>query len=104
MSKKFNPFQRLRTENSLEDVLGILKKEYKWEAAMDKIDVKQAWKNLMGPVISNYTQEVLLQREVLYVSLTSAVLREELSYGKDKIIHMLNEELKKPLIRSIVFR
>jgi len=36
--------------------------------------------------------------------LSSAVLREELSYGKDKIIKMINEELRKDLVRSLVLR
>ena len=34
----------------------------------------------------------------MYVALSSAVLREELSYGKDKIIKMINEELKKEVV------
>jgi len=32
------------------------------------------------------------------------VLREELSYGKEKIINMLNEELGKTIIKKIVLR
>jgi hypothetical protein len=40
----------------------------------------------------------------LYVKLTSAVLREELSYGKQKIIVMLNEELRKEIVKDLVLR
>ncbi len=71
---------------------------------MDKIDVEQAWKNLMGNGVNSYTQEVILKGTTLYVKLSSAVLREELSYGKHKIIKMLNEELRKELYHRLVLR
>jgi hypothetical protein len=37
------------------------------------------------------------------VKLNSSVLREELSYGKDKIIEMINKALGKDLIHDIRF-
>jgi hypothetical protein len=40
----------------------------------------------------------------MYVALSSAVLREELSYGKEKIIKMINEELRKDLVTNLVLR
>ena len=38
------------------------------------------------------------------VSLSSSVLREELSLGKSKIVQMLNEELGKDLVKKIILR
>ncbi|MDG1052323.1 MAG: DciA family protein, partial [Flavobacteriaceae bacterium] len=40
----------------------------------------------------------------LYVSLSSSVLRQELSYGKQKIVDLINEEIGKNLINKIVLR
>ena len=45
-------------------------------------------KNLMGNGVNNYTHSVSLRRGTLFVELTSSVLREELSYGKLKIIKL----------------
>jgi hypothetical protein len=36
--------------------------------------------------------------------LSSSVLREELSYGKEKIIAMLNEAIGKNVIKKLVLR
>ena len=58
----------------------------------------------MGNAISKYTTDLKLDRDTLYVQLSSSVLREELSYGIDKIIKMLNEELGKDLIKKLVLR
>lgn len=104
MNKKFNPNDRLKEQTSVHDVLNVLIKGYKLENGIDKLNVKEAWINLLGPGITSYTQEVVLRKDILYVALTSAVLREELSYGKTKIIQMLNEELQKNIIKDILFK
>lgn len=96
--------KRSSNESSISDVLKQFIVVNKLESGMDKIDVEQAWKNLMGNGVNSYTQEVILKGSTLYVKLTSAVLREELSYGKDKIIKMINEDLRKDVVSAVVFR
>ncbi|WP_395054547.1 DUF721 domain-containing protein [Flavobacterium sp.] len=96
--------KRSSNESSISDVLKQFIVVNKLENGMDKIDVEQAWKSLMGNGVNSYTQEVVLKGSTLYVKLTSAVLREELSYGKDKIIKMINEELRKDVITAVVLR
>lgn len=96
--------KRSSNESSISDVLQQFIQVNKLESGMDKIDVEQAWKSLMGNGVNSYTQEVVLKGSTLYVKLTSSVLREELSYGKDKIIKMLNEELRKDVVTNLVLR
>ena len=96
--------KRLSNESSISEVLQQFIQVNKLESGMDEIDVEQAWKSLMGNGVNSYTQEVILKGSTLYVKLTSAVLREELSYGKDKIIKMLNEELRKDVVTNLVLR
>ncbi|GAB3724440.1 DciA family protein [Flavobacterium koreense] len=96
--------KRTSNESSISEVLQQFIQANKLEAGMDKIDVEQAWKSLMGNGVNSYTQEVILKGSTLYVKLTSAVLREELSYGKQKIIVMLNEELRKEIVKDLVLR
>lgn len=71
---------------------------------MDVISVESAWKNLMGNGVNSYTRNVTLRGNKLYVELTSSVLREELHYGKEKIIRMLNEELGRDIIQEVILR
>ena len=96
--------KRLSNESSISEVLQQFIQQNKLETGMDKIDVEQAWKDLMGNGVNSYTQEVILKGTTLYVKLNSAVLREELSYGKRKIIAMINEELKKEVVKEVVLR
>lgn len=89
---------------SLSEALKEFIKENKLETGMDKVNVKEVWVSLMGNGVNNYTTDVQLKNTTLYVSLSSSVLREELSYGKEKIIKMINEELGKELVKSLVLR
>jgi len=56
----------------------------------------------MGAGVANYTDEVKIQNGTLIVRLSSSALREELSYGKDKIIKMINEELGEQLVKKLM--
>jgi len=66
-----------------------------------QIRAKEAWQQVMGNGVQAYTTSVKLKNEVLVVHLSSSVLREELSYGKDKIIKMMNESLGETLIKKV---
>ena len=78
--------------------------ENRLQKGMDRVNAREAWKNLMGNGVNNYTTSVELRNTTLFVSLSSSVLREELSHGTTKIMNMLNEELGKDLITKIVLR
>ncbi|MEZ4853941.1 DUF721 domain-containing protein [Flavobacterium sp.] len=96
--------RKIGEESPIADVLKEFIQANKLQAGFDKIDVRHAWKNVMGAGVNSYTIDVLLKGNTLYVVLSSSVLREELSLGKTKIIKMLNEEIKRDLISSIVLQ
>ena len=74
------------------------------EKGLNEINTADAWKKLMGNGINNYTTSINLKHHTLYIQLSSSVLKEELNYGKQKIIDMLNEELGKEIIKKLVLR
>ena len=96
--------KRLNENNSIGDVLKEIMQVNNLQQGMDKIDVRDAWKSLMGNGVNNYTREIMLRGTTLYVELTSAVLREELSYGKAKIVSMINTELGREVVKDVVLR
>ncbi|UCD60496.1 MAG: DUF721 domain-containing protein [Flavobacteriaceae bacterium] len=95
---------REKNLHSLSEALNGFIKENKLQKGMDKVMVREAWEQVMGNGVNNYTTAVELRNNTLFISLSSSVLREELSHGKSKIIDMLNEELDKDLVKNIVLR
>lgn len=96
--------KRLSNESSISDVLNEFIQSNKLQLGIDQIAVKEAWKSLMGNGVNNYTKNIMLKNGTLYVELTSAVLREELSFGKEKIVKMINEELRRDVVTAVVLR
>jgi hypothetical protein len=96
MAKRLNEFL------SMEDLMKDVIKENKLTKGMNQISVEEAWAKLMGNGVVSYTSKVELNGKTLVVKLKSSVLREELSYGKEKIIKMMNDELGEELILKIM--
>lgn len=87
---------------SIQDLMQSFIKENNLSKGMQKIKVAETWSTMMGPGIATHTTSVKLQNKTLIIALNSSVLREELSYGKDKIIKMMNEELGDEVITKLM--
>ena len=98
MSKRHNDKQ------NIEDLLKSFVKENKLEKGLEKVNVETAWRDLMGNGVNSYTSNIKLHHNTLYVELSPSVLREELSYGKEKIIKMINDSLGKIIVYKLVLR
>ena len=62
------------------------------------------WNHDMSPAISRYTTDLFIKKRVLYVQLTSAVLKNELMMHREQMIEKLNNEVGRRVIEEIVFR
>ncbi|MCB0458201.1 MAG: DUF721 domain-containing protein [Flavobacteriaceae bacterium] len=96
--------KRQGDHSTLGDILKDFISSGKLEKGLNKVSAEDAWHQVMGDAISKYTMQVMLEGETLHVQLSSSVLREELTYGKEKIIRLLNEALEKELIKKLVLR
>ena len=64
----------------------------------------KAWHELLGKGVSLYTKNIYFRRNILYVQLTSAVLRAELLLNKENLIERINEYAGMDIVRDIVLR
>ena len=85
--------KRHNESNKLKDLIPRMLKENKLQKGMDQMTVKEAWESVMGAGVSNYTDSVSLKNEVLIVKLRSSTLREELEYGKARILEMMRASM-----------
>jgi hypothetical protein len=87
---------------AIKDLMGSFIKENNLSKGMKRISIKESWEQLMGNGVVSYTEKVELKGTTLYVKLSSSVLREELSYGKEKIIEMMNDALGTQEIKKLL--
>ena len=86
----------------LKNLINTFLKKNKLEKGLLDIEVKKAWFDLMNNGVANYTNDVSLRNKTLYIKLSSPALKEELSYGKEKLIKLINEKLEEDVVEKIV--
>lgn len=64
--------------------------------------IKKFWAEELGTQINSYTKTVYVKNKKVFVQLSSSSLRNELSYGKDKIKKMMNESFKEDYVEDII--
>ena len=62
-----------------------------------------AWPEVAGPSVARFTREVSIYNQVLYVKLSSPVLRTELSMRRQSFIDKLNHVVGARIITDIRF-
>ena len=87
---------------SVKDLMQSFIKENNLTKGMQKIKVEETWNQMMSPGVATHTTSVKLQNKTLIIQLNTSVLREGLSYGKDKIIKMMNEEIGENVISKLM--
>jgi len=88
--------------NEVKNLVDIFLKKNNLEKGLLDLEVKRAWHELMENGVSNYTTDVSLKNKTLYIKLSSPALKEELSYGKEKLMKLINERFKKKIVQKIV--
>lgn len=91
-------------EISLKEAINKLIKRYQLQGKLTETQLNDSWEEIMGKPIAKYTRSLQLNNGRLVVKLSSSVLRQELSYGKNQLIERLNEHFGEAVIRDIVLK
>ena len=96
--------KRKSNEENINEVWLKLIKSYGLARNYEEYQISQVYNKLMGKAITKYTEDLHYKNHRLYVKLTNAVIREELSMGKTAFMEMMHTELVEQLILDVVFR
>lgn len=92
----------LMNNTEIKELVNIFLKKNKLEKGLLDLEVKKVWFELMDNGIANYTLDVNLRNKTLYIKLSSPALKQELSYGKEKLIDLINKKFDKEIVQKIV--
>lgn len=62
-----------------------------------------SWPEVMGTAINNYTEQLYIRNQTLFVHLSSPALRSELSMQRQDIARRLNEHVGSQVIADVRF-
>lgn len=91
-------------EQSIREAIDLMLKTYGLDGRMKEIRLIDSWEKVMGKPVARHTREIFIRERRLFVRLDSAALREELSYGREKILKMLNEEAGEQILDEVVLQ
>ncbi len=95
---------RNSNEESIKEVIEQLIKTYQLGDKLNEVKLLHCWEKIMGEAISKRTSKITFKDHTIFIHIISAPLKEELTYGKENIKTLLNQELGGDFIKDVVIR
>ena len=90
-----------KDEQEIKDVLKEMLGGSRLKKGIIESRLKSNWPKIMGPAVHKHTNYINFKNGELTVKLNSAPLRQELSYGKEKIIKNINDFMEDDVVKTI---
>ena len=88
----------------LGDAIDQLFKQEKLDIKISQHAIKNNWKDIVGDIIANSTSEIYFNESVIFVTMTSAALKHDLSYKKETILDTINKYCGYKLVNQLVIK
>jgi len=103
MKRKSKHTQRKSDTSSLKDAIKSMMESYNIKGKFDENRLINSWETLMGAPIARRTEKLFIKEKVLYVKLSSAPLRHELTIAKTKVLEIIHRHFDKSLVDGVKF-
>jgi hypothetical protein len=98
-----NEYKRTSNQTTIGEVIEKLMKAYRLDGKLKEIEVLESWGEMMGIAVANRTKNIQIRNKTLFLTMDSAVMRDELSYGKTIIIERINQKAGFEMITNVFF-
>lgn len=88
----------------IHEVIRDLLREMDIDRKLKEVSLVSQWETLMGRTVAIRTSQIYIRNRILYVYVTSSVLKSELLMMRQDIIDRLNENAGERLIEQVVIR
>lgn len=88
----------------ISDVIRESLREMQIDRKLKEVNIVSQWESLMGRTVASRTSKIYIRNHILYIHVTSSVLKNELIMLRQDIISRLNEKAGEQLIDEIVIR
>jgi hypothetical protein len=86
------------------DVLKMWLEGMEKRSKLDEVLIQRLWSKRMGKTINTYTKEIRLVRRKVYIKITSAPLKQEMTMNKDKIRDMFNRAFQDNVVDEVIIK
>jgi hypothetical protein len=91
-------------DNTIKELLDRYVSTFKLKGKLTEVEILNSWESVVGEVVAKHTSKIYMSGPRLYVYLDSSVVRQELSYAREKIIADLNEKAGYDAVGEIILK
>jgi predicted nucleic acid-binding Zn ribbon protein len=88
----------------IENVIREYLKEMNIDQKLKEVGIVAQWEKLMGKTVAVRTSQIYIRNHILYIHVTSSVLKNELLMMRQAIIEKINEEAGEKVVEQIVIK
>ena len=86
----------------IHEVIHELLRELNIDRKLKEVGIVSEWESLMGKTVAVRTSNIYIRNRILYVNVTSSVLRNELLMMRNDIVKKLNEWAGEVVVEQMV--
>ena len=88
---------------SIKDALSKFLKEKNLDTKLNEHKLITMWDQVMGATISKRTSRLFIKNKILFVHVSSAPLKQELTMSKSKVLALIDEKIGVGILEDIRF-
>ncbi len=93
-----------RNDHTSGETLAMMIRDPRYKPKLYQKKIEEAWQDMMGTWVYRETRSIRVKDQTLTIKISSASLREELSYMREKIREKINEMLGEEYISEVIVR
>jgi len=94
---------RKSNDQTMKEALDSMLKAFKLDGKLQQLKLINSWEKIMGPAVASRTTDIKFYGKKLYITLSSASLRQELFQERERLVGLLNEESGVEMVEEIIF-
>jgi tRNA A37 N6-isopentenylltransferase MiaA len=91
-------------ELSIQEAMQQFLEKSKLKQRVRALEIKDVWAELMGKTIAKYTDDIQLINQQLIISTSTAPLKQELLFQKEKIRNRVNEMFNEHAVKEVIIK
>lgn len=93
-----------KNDLSLKELITAFSNQPAYKERLNQARVRVFWKSEMGQTIANEVEKIWISKRVLYLSVRSSVVRQELHMSKTSILNKMNALLDETYLQDVIVR
>lgn len=95
---------RKNNTQKLDEVISEVLKDLNLDIRLKETRLINSWPDVVGKTVARFTTNLYIKNKILFVQLSSSVVRQELTMVRDGLVKTLNDKVGDRIIEKIVLR